>query len=150
MSRYRYRLARPYAGLPRRTPQAPAFLSSPTHLAMGLPFCEAVRAGNLLFLSGQIGNLPGTHELAAGGIEAEARQTLANLRAALAFAGATLGEVIKCTVFLADIAEWPAFNQVYREFFPHRPPARSAFAASGLALGARVELEAIAWCGAPR
>jgi 2-iminobutanoate/2-iminopropanoate deaminase len=150
MSRYRYRLSRPYAGLPRRRPAAPDFLSSPAHLAMGLPFCEAVRAGDLLFMSGQIGNLPGTHELAPGGIDAQARQTLENLRVALDFAGAGLNDVIKCTVFLADIAEWPAFNAVYREFFPHRPPARSAFAASGLALGARVELEAIAWCGTRR
>jgi reactive intermediate/imine deaminase len=148
MTGYRYRLPRPQRGL-RRAPRAtpPQFLASPTHAALGLPFAESVRAGDLLFLSGQIGNRPGTLELAAGGIAAEARQALENLRAALRFAGADLADVIKCTVFLADIAEWPAFNAVYREFFAQRTPARSALAASGLALGARVELEAIAWCG---
>ena len=149
MSAYRFRLPRPQRGLARtRRAAAPQFLASPTHAALNLPFAESVRAGDLLFLSGQIGNRPGTLELASGGIAAESRQALENLREALAYAGAGLDAVIKCTVFLADIAEWPAFNAVYREFFPQRPPARSALAASGLALGARVELEAIAWCGA--
>jgi 2-iminobutanoate/2-iminopropanoate deaminase len=110
----------------------------------GLPFSPAVRVGDLLFLSGQIGTVPGTRELAPGGIGPETRQTLENIRTVLEYAGATLADVVKCTVFLQDIAEWPAMNEVYREFFTEDPPARSAVAGSGLALGARVEIECIA------
>ena len=149
MSRYRFRLSRPYRGLPH-THAAPEFIASPMHEALGLPFAESVRAGDLLFLSGQIGNRPGDLAVVPGGIAPEARQALENLRDALRFAGASLQDVVKVTVFLADIAEWSAFNAVYRDFFPTRPPARSALAASGLALNARVELEAIAWCGKRR
>lgn len=109
-----------------------------------LPFSEAVRAGNLLFLSGQIGVEPGTGELAEGGIRPEARRTMENIRAALARRGLEMDDVVKCTVMLADIDEWPAFNEVYRTFFDEPYPARSAFAASGLALDARVEVECIA------
>jgi 2-iminobutanoate/2-iminopropanoate deaminase len=117
---------------------------SPATRALGLPFSDAVRVGETLYLSGQLGNRPGTLELVPGGIRAEARQTLDNLRAVLEAAGSSLAEVVKCTVFLADMSEWPAFNEVYREVFGDDLPARSAFATSGLALGARVELEAIA------
>lgn len=123
----------------------PQFLNSPRALQLDRPFSEAVRAGDFLFLSGQIGENPETGKLAEGGIEAEARQTLANVKRTLESNGAALTDVVKCTVFLADIAEWPAFNTVYREFF-HKPfPARSALAASGLAMNARVELECIAY-----
>ncbi len=83
-------------------------------------------------------------ELVEGGIETESRQTLENMSAALARVGSDLAHVVKCTVFLADIAEWPKFNEVYVSFFPNQKPARSALAASGLALGARVEVECIA------
>lgn len=110
----------------------------------GLPFSPAVRAGDLLFLSGQVGNRPGTLELVEGGIQAETRQTLEKIRATLEEAGASMDDVVKCTVFLADIAEWEAMNEVYREFFASDPPARSAMGASGLALDARVEIECIA------
>lgn len=110
----------------------------------GLPFSPAVRAGDLLFLSGQVGNRPGTLELVEGGIQAETRQTMEKIRATLEEAGATMEDVVKCTVFLADIAEWEAMNEVYREFFPSGPPARSAMGVSGLALDARVEIECIA------
>jgi reactive intermediate/imine deaminase len=109
-----------------------------------LPFSEAVRAGNLLFLSGQIGLLPGTMELVPGGIQAETRQTLQNIKATLEKYGSSMSAVIKCTVFLADIAEWAAMNEIYVEFFPDSPPARSALGTSGLALGARTEIECIA------
>ena len=109
-----------------------------------LPFSEAVSANGFLFVAGQIGNLPDKLELVPGGIEAEAKQTLANMQAVLERHGASLRDVVKVTVFLADIAEWPAFNEVYKQYF-HAPfPARSALAASGLALGARVEVECIA------
>lgn len=123
----------------------PQFLNSQAALQLDRPFSEAVRAGDFLFLSGQIGEDPATAKLAPGGIEVEARQTLANVKRVLEVNGATLGDVVKCTVFLADIAEWPAFNTVYREFFKKPFPARSAFAASGLAMNARVELECIAY-----
>jgi 2-iminobutanoate/2-iminopropanoate deaminase len=104
----------------------------------------AVRADGLLFLSGQIGSLPGSLELVEGGIQAETRQTLENIQATLQEAGATLDDVVKCTAFLADMSEWEAMNEVYREFFSTDPPARSAMGANGLALGARVEIECIA------
>lgn len=110
----------------------------------GLPFSPAVRAGGLIFLSGQIGIRPGEMRLVDGGLEPETRQTMENIRAVLEAAGASLADIVKCTVFLADIEEWPSFNAIYAEYFPEDPPARAALAASGLALGARVELDCIA------
>lgn len=107
-------------------------------------FSPAVRTGNLLFLSGQIGVKPGTLELVAGGIEAETRQTLESISSLLRDAGLGMEDVVKCTVFLADIEDYPKMNEVYRRYFPRDPPARSAMAASALALGARVEIECIA------
>jgi len=126
--------------------QAPRveFITSPAMASLGLPFSEVVRVGDLLFLSGQVGLVAGELALVPGGIEAETRQVLENVQATLALCGADLGDVVKCTVFLADIAEWPRFNAVYAGYFGDDPPARSAVAGSGLALGARVELEVIA------
>ena len=109
-----------------------------------MPFSEAVQLGDVLYVSGQIGNLAGTLTLAPGGIVPEARRALENVREIVERHGSSLSSVVKCTVFLADIADWKAFNEVYREFFPTILPARSALASSGLALGARVELECIA------
>lgn len=120
------------------------FLSSQETQALGLPFSDAVRAGDLLFVSGQIGNRPGSLEVVPGGIRNQAHQALENIRAILERNGSGLDRVAKCTVFLADIAEWAAFNEVYVSFFSAHPPARSALAASGLAAGARVEVECIA------
>jgi reactive intermediate/imine deaminase len=106
-----------------------------------LPFSGAVRAGGLLVLAGQLGT-DATGRLVAGGIEAETRQALANVRAALERAGATMDDVVKCTAMLADVAELERMNRVYvAHFRVGRLPARSAFGASGLALGARVEIE---------
>lgn len=117
----------------------------PVHAAGGpLPFSEAVQLGDVLYVSGQIGNLPGTLTLAPGGIVPESRRALDNMREVLERHGSSLGAVVKCTIFLADIAEWKTFNEIYREYFPKNLPARSALAASGLALGARVELECVA------
>jgi 2-iminobutanoate/2-iminopropanoate deaminase len=124
----------------------PEFLSSPQGAALKLPFSEAVRAGGFLILAGQLGNKPGTRELSPGGIGPESRQAMDNIKAVLGRHGATLDDVVKCTVFLADMAEWPAFNDVYSTYFPSgRFPARSALGANGLALGARVEVECIAY-----
>jgi reactive intermediate/imine deaminase len=113
----------------------------------GLPFSSAVRVDDVLFLSGQIGARPGTRELVSGGIEAETRQTLENIRAVLEYAGSSLDRVVKCTVFLADMTHYAAMNEVYASFFPADPPARSTLGANGLALGAAVEIECIALAG---
>lgn len=109
-------------------------------------FSSAVRSGDLIFLSGAIGALPGVSPptLAEGGIVPETRQTMDNLAAVLEAAGAGWGDVVKCTVFLADMADYATFNEVYLEYFPEDPPARSALAAAGLAFDARVEVECIA------
>lgn len=109
-------------------------------------FSTAVRSGDFIFLSGQLGALPGVSppQLIEGGVEVETRQTMDNIVATLAAAGATLDDLVKCTVFLADIGDYAAMNAVYAEYFPSDPPARSAVAGSGLALGALVEIECIA------
>jgi reactive intermediate/imine deaminase len=119
-------------------------LSSGKVMPPGLPFSEAVRVGDVVFLSGQIGIRPGTRELAPGGIAAEAKQTMENIRATLSGIGLGMGDLVKCTVMLDDMAEWGAFNEVYATFFDGRYPARSAFGADGLAMGAKVEVECLA------
>ena len=123
------------------------FLNSGKVLSTTLPFSEAVRVGNTLYLSGQIGVVPGSMKLASGGIKEEAAQTLENIKTSLEAHGYSLANVVKCTVMLANISEWRAFNEVYKTFFSKPYPARSAFGASGLALGARVEVECIAAVG---
>jgi reactive intermediate/imine deaminase len=120
------------------------YLNRPAAAGAGLPFSEAVRVNDTLYLSGEVGRKPFATEVVPGGIEAEARQALSNISELLEDNGLGLENVVKCTVMLADIAEWPAFNRVYLEFFKAPYPARSAFAASGLALGASVEVECIA------
>ena len=112
-----------------------------------LPFSDAVRVGDLLFVSGKIGAPPGQLKLVPGGIQPETRQTMENIRATLEAHGSSLDRVVKCTVFLADMAEWGKMNEIYVQFFPKNKPARSALGASGLALGARVEIECIAAVG---
>jgi len=122
------------------------FLVSHGTRSAGLPFSDAVRVGDMLCLSGQIGNEPGQLRLVPGGIEAETRQMMDNIARVLNAAGCSFDDVFKCTVMLADMAEWAMFNAVYVNYFrPGRLPARSAFAASGLALGAAVEMECWAW-----
>ncbi len=113
-------------------------------LPPGLPFSEAVRAGDMLYLSGQVGIMPGGMKLAPGGITGESRQTMDNIKAVLESEGLGMDNLVRCLVMLADIAEWEAFNAVYAEYFNDHLPARSAFGANGLALGARVEVECIA------
>jgi 2-iminobutanoate/2-iminopropanoate deaminase len=120
------------------------FLNSGKVMPADLPFSEAVRVGDTLYLSGQIGLVPGTMKLAPGGIREEARQAMENIRTTLEAHGYALSDIVKCTVMLADMSEWAAFNEVYRAFFTGRYPARSAVGVNGLALGARVEVECIA------
>lgn len=126
--------------------------STPEYFPIGkegpkLPFSEAVRVGDTLYVSGQLGNAPGTLKLVPGGMAAEAQQTLENMKAVLERHGSSMDRVVKCTVFLADMKDWPAFNEVYLRYFTKNLPARSALAAAGLALGARVEMECIAVVG---
>ena len=113
----------------------------------GVPFSSAVRVGNMLYLSGQIGSKIGTRELADTGIAGQTRQALENIKAVLVSAGSSLDRAVKCTVFLADIKDYAAMNAVYATYFPKDPPARSTVAGSGLALGARVEIECMAVAG---
>ncbi len=112
-----------------------------------LPFSTAVRVGDVWYLSGQIGTSPETGRLVPGGIRDETRQTLENIKRTLEQIGSSMDRVFKCTVFLADIADYAAMNEVYRTYFPVDPPARSTVAASGLAFGARVEIECLALAG---
>ncbi len=126
---------------------APQFHPIPSDPEGRLPFSDVVRTGHLLFLSGQLGLKPDKLELVEGGIQPETRATLQRIQASLARHGATMDDVVKCTVFLADMGEWAAMNEVYVAFFPHGKPARSALGANGLALGARVEIECIAALG---
>ncbi len=112
----------------------------------GRPFSTAVRAGDILYLSGQLG-------LTADGklpdaFDAQTRQMMDNIGGILKSAGLGWGDVVHCTVMLSDMANWPAFNAIYAIYFAgHRFPARSAFGANGLALGAKVELECQAYAG---
>ena len=123
----------------QRAPEFIAATSGPPR-----PFSPAVRANGFLYLSGQIGT-DTTGRLVAGGIQPQTRQTMENIRALLQRSGSSLDRVVKCTVFIADMKEWPAMNEVYTTFFAaDKRPARSAAGASGLALDARVEIECIA------
>lgn len=122
---------------------APERIGQPMLDGKPLPFSEAVRVGDTLYLSGQIGRTPGG--MLPEGIEAQARQTMDNIASSLAKAGAGWSDVVKCTVMLDEMKDWPAFNAVYVTYFRDGQfPARSAFGADGLALGALVEVECIA------
>ena len=112
------------------------------------PFSPAVRVGNMLYLSGQIGTpTPTANAVVQGGIEAETRQTLENIKDVLVRSGSSMDRVVKCTVMMADMREWERMNVVYATYFPKNKPARSALGANGLALGARVEIECWATVG---
>lgn len=107
------------------------------------PYSQAVQSGSLLFTAGQIALNPATGEMVSGGVEAQTRQVLTNLKNILEAAGAGLGYVVKTTVFLQDMADFAAMNAVYAEFFPENPPARSTIAVAALPKGAAVEIEAV-------
>lgn len=107
------------------------------------PFSELVRVGRMLYLSGQLGT-DSTGKVVGGGIQAETRQALENIKHVLETHGSSMDDVVKCTAMLADIKEWAPMNEVYVGYFPRHLPARSAFATNGLALGGRIELECMA------
>ena len=108
------------------------------------PYSQAIRVGDLVFTAGQLAIDPATGKLVEGGIEEQTRQVLRNISAVLEAAGSSLDRVAKTTVFLKDMGDFKALNQVYGEFFASEPPARSTVEVSDLALGALVEIDAIA------
>ncbi len=108
------------------------------------PYSQAVEAGGILFISGQIPIDPATGQLVAGGIEAQTEQVMKNIGAILAEAGYTYADVVKSTCLLKDMGEFKAMNEVYGKYYPEDPPARAAFGVVELPLGARIEIETIA------
>lgn len=116
-------------------------LDAGTVMPSNMPFSEGVIVDGMLYLSGQIGVKPGTLELVEGGMAAQARQTMDNIKATLEAHGYGMDDVVKCTVMLADMDQWGDFNQVYQQYFTPPYPARSALGANGLALGGLVEVE---------
>lgn len=112
--------------------------------ATGLPYSPGILVGNTLYLSGQLGRDPKTANLVPGGIEAETRQALSNLREVLRAAGMDLGDVVTVTAFIVDFADFPKFNAVYADVFGADPPARATVQVAALNLGARVEIQMIA------
>jgi 2-iminobutanoate/2-iminopropanoate deaminase len=123
------------------------YLSSEQTLKANLPFSEAVRVGDTLYLSGVIGFVPGTRNLVPGGIEGQTRQVMDTIKGVLESNGSSLDHVVKCTVMLADMTEWAKMNAIYVTYFTKHFPARSALGVNGLALGAKVEIECIATVG---
>ncbi|MXX49614.1 MAG: RidA family protein [Chloroflexi bacterium] len=117
------------------TDQAPAAVGA---------YSQGIIANGFIFTAGQIPLIPGTSSLREGGITAQTRQSMNNVKAVLEAAGSSLDKVVKTTVFLADINDFAAFNAVYAEFFADNPPARSTVQAGGLPVGALVEIEAVA------
>ncbi len=116
-------------------------------LPASLPFCSAVRAGGTVYVSGNIGNPAGELSLVEGGVAAETRQALAHMEKALHAAGSSKERVVKCLIFLADMADFQAMNEAYEAFFGGHRPARSTVAVAGLAIGAKIEIECIALAG---
>ena len=135
-------------GAPAKAPGRPAVerFGAPMVNGQRLPFSSAVRVGDTLYLSGQIG-IAANGKLPAG-FDAQARQAMDNIGGVLKARGLGWGDVVKCTVMLDNMSDWPAFNQVYVTYFPDgKFPARSAFGADGLALGALLEVECMAYAG---
>jgi len=120
------------------------YLQSKKFTAQNEPFSEAVRVGNMLYLSGQVGNKPGEMNVVPGGIGPETRQTMENIKEVLERFGSSMDQVVKCLCMLEDINEWAEMSAEYVKFFPNHKPARSAFAGTGLAIGAKVEIECMA------
>ena len=121
------------------------YLQSEENKIKNYPFSEAVKVGDMLYLSGQIGtSSENDGGLVPGGIRQETRQTMLNIKNTLEKYNSEMDDIIKCTCMLADIKEWAIMSEEYIKFFPNHKPARSTFAGTGLALGARVEIECIA------
>ncbi|MEW5313965.1 MAG: hypothetical protein WDW38_005495 [Sanguina aurantia] len=108
------------------------------------PYSQAIKAGNTLYVSGQLGLVPGTKEFAAGGVEGQTEQALKNMGAILEAAGGSYSSVVKTTILLADMADFGKVNAVYATFFTELPPARATFAVKELPMQGLVEIEAIA------
>lgn len=111
------------------------------------PYSQAVVAGTTMYISGCLGIDPKTNNLVSGGVEPEAHQALKNMGAILKAAGVDFGNVVKTTVLLADINDWPALNKIYETYFTSHYPARAAYAVKDLPKGAKVEIEAVAVVG---
>lgn len=109
-----------------------------------VPLSQAIKVGEWIFASGQLGMDPKTGRLAGGGVKAETRQACENLKAVLEAGGSSLAKVVKVTIYMADLGELQAMNEIFSGYFPSDPPARTTFQAAGLVAGARVEIEAIA------
>jgi len=132
-------------GLLRSGPDPVSRWNGPEIAERGLPFSQAVRAGDLIFIAGTLGTEPGGLDLARGGIQAETRAMMDNIGRALAAFDADFDDLLSCTVFMADMDEWPAMNAVYQSYFEAGAyPARAAVGVEALALGARVEIQCIA------
>ncbi len=124
--------------MPKSVPQGPGLEPG------SLPFSKVVEANGFVFLAGQIGDAPGSNGPVPGGIEAETRAMLDNVGRLLRAVGLDYGDVVKCTVYITDFADFQAMNTVYREIFPTDPPTRATVGVTQLALGARVEIEVLA------
>jgi 2-iminobutanoate/2-iminopropanoate deaminase len=121
------------------------YLQTDEFAKFDFPFCEAVKYGDMLYLSGQVGEIMETGKLVEGGIIPETNQTMQNIKTVLEQNGSSLDNVIKCTCMLADINDWAAMSKEYVKYFPNHRPARSAFGTTGLALGSKVEIECMAY-----
>ncbi len=133
------------AGAQQATKQETKVEYFKTPRPMALPFSDAVRVGNILYLSGEIGLDYATMKLVPGGIQAETKQAMENIKTTLEKYGSSMDNVFKCTVIITDVKEWPLMNEVYVTYFKKdRLPARSAIGANGLALGAKIEIECLA------
>jgi 2-iminobutanoate/2-iminopropanoate deaminase len=124
--------------MPKSVPSGPGLEPS------SLPFSKIVEANGFVFLAGQIGDAPGSDGPVPGGMEAEARAMLENVGRLLGAVGLDYRDVVKCTVYITDFADFAAMNAVYREFFPTEMPTRATVAVTALALGAKVEIEVMA------
>lgn len=121
-----------------------SYFTREKNIKRNLPFSEALRVKDTLYLSGAIGIKPGAKSIVKGGIKAQTKQTLLNIKEILSHYKLTLSDIVKCQVMLKDMSDFKEFNNEYRKFFQSPFPARSTFAVSGLALGAKVEIECIA------
>jgi 2-iminobutanoate/2-iminopropanoate deaminase len=137
--------SRGYAEVIDQPPQRGVISTEKAPAAVG-PYSQGIRAGHLVFTAGQLGMDPATGKLVEGGVQAQARQALTNLREVLEAADSSLDRAVKVTVFLKDINDFKAVNEVYAQFFTQDPPARSAVQVAALPLGGMVEIEAVAIC----